>query len=343
MLITDLTKVSQLPAPSLGLLNAVHTASVINISTIQDNTGSLPLTPPAKNVVYVNDTNAVVVLPSFGNYPARPLYPTEFCGTNASFYYKVVNRKGNSIQISDVSDGLFSVSGAINSRFVSGQMATFAGFQNASGFINGNDYQIANVDNVANTFQIKDQSGAIISSASAGIAGWIHTHSTNSYYAAHFERTAYSVSFSGNSFRVGNPFSLAKLFTFRAIAANTAVVWSVFFEFGVRKDSTDPAPIGPNIQEYNFLPPALEQQVVMTDLACNNTLGLSFTKTGNTGEDFMTGQRFIYSTALKLIPGTYPQVDDFILRIRLGCLDIQDNATDLSGYVGYVITDAIQK
>jgi len=338
MLITDLSKLSQLPSPGLGLLNAIHTSTVTPMSSVLVN-GVLPSNPSASNLVLRNDTANVVILPASGNYPDRPLYPNEYAGTNPWLYYKVINKKGNSRAVFNVSDGVFT---AINleNGIANGQLAKVAGFVNPIGFFNDSDYTIANID--GNTFQLKDSNGDLITNASAAVAGWIHTYSTNSYYPAHFERIAYSASFTGASLKAGSLFTLSRAFTFRAVAANTAVVWNVIFEFGQRRNKTSPAPIGPNIQQYEFLPPAIDQQVVLTDLTTTHNFGLTFQKTGDP-ENFITGSRLLYSSATKIIPGTTPTQDDFILRVRLGNFDIQDDVTDLSGYVGYVITDPILK
>lgn len=337
MLITDLSKLGQLPSPSLGLLNAVHTAETLPASTILTD-GSLPATPPAANVVYRNDTAQVITLPAAGNYPSRPLYPGEYAATNSWLYYKVINKKSNSRAVFNVSGGVFT---AVNLEYgiSNGQLARMAGFTNPVGFENGSDYTITNID--GNTFQIMDSQGVVIQSASADVAGWIHTYQTNSYYPAHFERIAYSASFTPQSLKVGNAFTLSRSFTFRAVAANTAAVWNVIFEFGRRVNKSTPAPIGPNLQQYEFLPPAIDQQVIMTDLTTTHNFGITFKKTGIPGEGFLQGSRLIYSSATKLIPGTTPYEDDFILRVRLGNFDVQDDVTDLSGYVGYVITEPI--
>jgi len=330
MLISDLTAVPQLPQPSLGLLNAIHTTTARNISEILANDGTLPAAHTVSNQVFLNDTGDSVTLPASGNWPTRILNDGEYVGVNSTLYYKVINKPTNTFQIVSVANGVFTTALASPS-IANGQTAKFCGFKNPSGFANNETHTIQNLS--GNTFKIV---GA--PSASADIAGWIHTNHTNSYYPAAFDRTAFSVSISASGLPIGDTFTLSRVFTARTIAAATAASWCVVFEFGVRKDKATPAPIGPNIEEYDFLPPALEQQLILTDLTTTNALGITFTKTGKDGDDFMTGSRLIYSRALNLIPGTYPTTNDFILRIRMCQFDIQDNVTDLSGYVAYTIS-----
>ena len=338
MLIKDVSNVLQLPQPSLGLLNAVHVNSPLPISGIQDVNDKLPSVPPVANLVYVNDTPKVIELPAAGAYPARPLYPNEFTGTNDYLFYKVVNRTSNTRQIITCANGVFT-SVPINNGITNGQIARFSGFVGTTGFNSEEDYTIVNLEE--NTFQIQDSQGNLITNASADIAGWVHTYRTNSYYPAHFERVAYSISFNGTSLRIGNSFTLTKSFTFRTVGASSPVLWNVIFEFGIRTIKSTPAPLGPNLAEYEFLPPALEQQIVITDLPSTHSLGINFQKTGKTGLDYMTGKRLIYSGAVNLIPGTYPVTDDFILRIRVGNFDIQDNVASPAGYVAYMISDPL--
>lgn len=339
MLIKDVSNVLQLPSPALGLLNAVHVDSPIHISTIQTNE-KLPDFPPVPNVVYVNDTAKVVELPAAGAYPARPLYPNEFVGTNDYLFYKVINRTSNTRQIITCADGVFTAVG-INNGITNGQLAKFSGFSGTTSFTSEQDYTIVNIE--GDTFQIRDSGGNLISNASSDIAGWVHTYKTNSYYPAHFERVAYSISFNGTSLRIGNSFTLTKSFTFRSVSASSPVLWNVIFEFGIRTIKSTPAPLGPNLAEYEFLPPAVDQQVIITDLPSTHSFGITFQKTGKTGLDYMVGQRLIYSGAVNLIPGTYPVTDDFILRIRVGNFDIQDNVASPAGFVGYMISDPLPK
>jgi hypothetical protein len=251
--------------------------------------------------------------------------------SNGTLYYKVVNKRSITRQIISLSNGVFTT--AMESPLLQdGLMVTPVGFESPQGFSNGTDYAISYTG--GNTFRLRGQGNTTLP-ASASIPGWIHTKRTNSYYPAAFERTAYSVSFTPQGLAIGNPFKLAKNFSFRAIGAATAAVYSVIFEFGVRRNTTSPAPVGSNIAGYEFLPPALEQEVVLTDVTSSHVLGLQFVKTPSG----MNGQRFLYSRSLNFIPGTYPvDTEDFILRVRIGQFDIEED-TDTQGYVGYLIQD----
>jgi hypothetical protein len=330
MLISTLDKIDQLPQPALGLLGAVHTATVTNLSGVLVN-GDFPPASSTKGQVFLNNVTTPLSIPAGGNYPARALNQGDHVASNGTLYYKVVNKRSITRQITSVSNGVFTT--AMDSPLLEdGLVVTPEGFSSPQGFSNGTEYAISYSGE--NTFSLRGQ-GAAILPASASIAGWIHSKKTNSFYPAAFERTAYSVSFTPQSLAIGSSFTLTKAFTFRAIGASTAAVYSVIFEFGVRRNTTSPAPVGSNIAGYDFLPPALEQEVVLTDVTSRHTLGIQFVKTPSG----MNGQRLIYSKSLALIPGTYPvDTEDFILRIRIGQFDIQED-TDTQGYVGYLIQD----
>jgi hypothetical protein len=331
MLISTLDKIDQLPQPALGLLGAIHTATVSDLSSVLVN-GAFPTPSSMKGRVFLNDLTTPISIPAGGNYPARALNEGDHVASNGKLYYRVVNKPSITRQIVSVADGVFTTASP-SPILQDGLVITPEGFTSPQGFSNGTDYAIAYSG--GNTFRLRGQGNATLP-ASASIAGWVHSKRTNSFYPAAFERTAYSVSFTPQSLAIGNAFTLKKNFTFRAIGAATAAVYSVIFEFGVRRDTISPAPVGSNIAGYDFLPPALEQEVVLTDVTSSHVLGIEFTKTGNG----ITGKRFLYSKALALIPGTFPvDTEDFILRIRIGQFDIQED-TDTQGYVGYLIQDA---
>ena len=330
MLISTLDKIDQLPQPALGLLGAIHTATVTNLSGVLIN-GAFPSPASTKGQVFLNNLTTPISIPAGGNYPSRALNQGDHVASNGTLYYKVVNKRSITRQILSVANGVFTT--AMGSPLLQdGLVVTPQVFSSPSWFSNGTDYAISY--SRGNTFRLRCPRTTTLP-ASASVAGWVHSKKTNSFYPAAFERTAYSVSFTPQSLAIGSSFTLSKVFTFRAIGAATAAVYSVLFEFGVRRNTTSPAPVGSNIAGYEFLPPAVEQEVVLTDVTSSHTLGIQFVKTPSG----MEGQRYLYSKSLALIPGTYPvDTEDFILRIRIGQFDIEDD-TDTQGYVGYLIKD----
>lgn len=331
MLISTLDKIEQLPQPALGLLPAIHSATVTNLSSVLVN-GEFPPASSTKGQVFLNNVTVPVSMPAGGNYPARPLNEGDLVASNGVVYYKVVNKKSITRQVMRVEDGAF-VTAMPSPLLQDGMVVTPWGFEDPSGFVNGTDYAISYSG--GNTFRLRGAGTTTLPAASSR-GGWIHSKKTNSFYPMAFERSAYSVSFTPQSLAIGSPYTLSKVFSFRAIGAATAAVYSVIYEFGVRRNDSTPPPIGSNIAGYDFLPPAIDQEVVMTDVTSTHTIGITFRKLPDGG---MNGLRLLYSRQLELIPGTYPiDVQDFILRVRIGQFDIQEDV-ETSGYIGYLIKD----
>lgn len=166
---------------------------------------------------------------------------------------------------------------------------------------------------------------------------------TNSYYPHAFERVVYSVAFSNKSLPVGDVFELSRLFYFRCIGNNTPVVYSVIFEAGYRVDETDPAPVGPNLGRFVWLPPLLEQQVFITDIKSMHPLGVFFRrapeKTSRSSNEpaCLEADALYYNKATPVPLNSLPDKMDFMLRVRLSQFDTDSDEKDPRGFVAYTV------
>ena len=331
-----LTKIDQLPQPAMGLLPAVHSTQAVQISST-----TLPDVMAASGLLYKNATGSTLSLPAQGGFPARSIHPNEFFSSNGVAFYKLRNKPGLTKQIISVENGVFTM--ADPHQFLNGESVKLVGFINATATVGGvkNDFNNTNiyriVESEGSTFMIATDNGDILNDATTGgnTGGWIHTQQSSSYYPAAFERTIYTFPFTLQSLPIGESFTLSRIFSFRSISAKSACVWSVIMEFGERVDDTTPGSVGPNLKAYNYLPPAIDQQVVITDVTTDHALGITFTRT----VDGISGSRSLYSRSPNLIPGTTPTSSgDFTLRVRLCQFDIEDQIADPSGYVAYSVT-----
>jgi len=152
-----------------------------------------------------------------------------------------------------------------------------------------------------------------------------------SWYPEMFERVLYTMHFTPQQFTIGSSRALRIQFDFRLIANTSNAVWSVFFEIGRRISQESPAPIGPNLEDYLWLPPLLEQQVVLTDVECSHQLGVVINNT----KDGYTGSRLLYDKAEAVDPESLPPSYDFSLRVRIGCFDTQNSVFDPKGFAAY--------
>jgi hypothetical protein len=294
----------------------------------------------ASGLLFKNATGIGINVPAQGNFPARLIPNGEYFSSNGVAFYRLKNKPGLTHQILSLEGGVFTT--AKPHLFVNGETLTLHGFINGAMTRNGQSisfsdtgvrYHIAQSNGT--TFKIADANGVIYADASSGggTGGWIHTQSSSSYYPTAFERTIYTIPFTLQGLPVGEQFKLSRAFSFRSISAQSACVWSVIMEFGQRVDDVAPGSVGPNLRSYEYLPPAIDQQVVITDVNSDHSLGIGFAKTLSG----ISGFRSLYSRRPNLIPGTTPVADDFVLRVRLAQFDIENQISDPTGYVAYSV------
>jgi hypothetical protein len=248
MFLDDLTKISQLPQPSLGLLPAIHDASVEDVEAVPET--------PAGNAgkVYRNTALTALALPALARWPAQAVAPGETFGCDGRLFFKAVQRLVRAV-------------------------------------------------------------------------------GETSYYPAAFERTLYTIHLTPRQLPLGANFQLSRQFDFRLVANTSNAVWNVVFEVGQRTTQTTPAPTGPNLLDYAWRTPLLEQQIVLTDVASQHALGVSLVNTA-TG---YTASRLIYDRAEAVTDAdALPTTSDFALRVRLTAFDTQNSIADPRGYVAYV-------
>jgi len=82
MIISGIEKITSLPVPALGLLPAVHDATVTSYDDDED-----PLPTVSAGQVFQNDTVADVALPAYGPWPASRVAPDGFAACDGRFWY----------------------------------------------------------------------------------------------------------------------------------------------------------------------------------------------------------------------------------------------------------------
>jgi hypothetical protein len=153
-----------------------------------------------------------------------------------------------------------------------------------------------------------------------------------SFYPAHFERTLFTVHVTPQILPLGGTLRLERFFSFRLFNNITNAVWRVIWEIGVR---TSVAAVGPNLEGFNWLQPAVDQEIVLTDVESRHGLGLVIQNTSNGYQ----GVQLLYDRTLGAPEGSMPTAADFALRCRLGLFDTEDSVADPRGYAGYTASD----
>ena len=80
MIIDSIEKISSLPSPSLGLLSAVHDATVASYTA-----GALPTV--AADQVFQNNSGAPITLPAFASWPAQVVAVGDYAACDGRFWY----------------------------------------------------------------------------------------------------------------------------------------------------------------------------------------------------------------------------------------------------------------
>jgi hypothetical protein len=251
--------ITTLPSPAMGLLPAVHDASVDAFeSTLPDPETGEPvantLPPPAPGMVLLVN-GGTTSLPAYGSWPAQRAQSGQFVASDGRFWFRV--RRYNQ---------------------------------------------------------------------------------TNSFYPEVFERTLYSFAFTAVSLPLRQRWSLSRDFDFRLFSNNTDAVWNVVWEVGDRYAETSPAPIGPNLDGYNWRTPLIDQQVHITDVVGRHRFEISLYRDVGPDGEFWTGTAARYGKTLAAQSPQLPLSNDFVLRLRLSCFDIENNVPDPRGFIAYFAT-----
>jgi hypothetical protein len=112
------------------------------------------------------------------------------------------------------------------------------------------------------------------------------------------------------------------------------------------------AMVGPNIERVRWLKPLLDTQVTLTELKSINPFGVwiknwgSKTTTNPLGEIVdvperneagLEGYAKLYDRTVNVPAGSLPTADEFLLRVRVGQFDVEDDVLDPKGYAAYVV------
>jgi hypothetical protein len=153
-----------------------------------------------------------------------------------------------------------------------------------------------------------------------------------SWYPEAFERTLYTIHISPQQLAIGKAFRFEADFSFRLVANTSNALWRVFFEIGQRSAETSPKPIGPNLLGYDWREPLMEQEIVLTDITSQHTLGFLLTNNA----DGYSGSKLLYENAMAVSPDSLPTQEDFAVRIRVGCFDTENSVADPRGFAAYL-------
>jgi len=158
---------------------------------------------------------------------------------------------------------------------------------------------------------------------------------TNSFYPRAFERTLYTLAFTANSLPLGSPFTLRRLLKARLLSNNTDAVWNWVWEIGMRTAQTTPSPVGPNLDNYVWRTPLIDQQIHLTDVVSSHDMGVTLRRALSGNVEVWSGEVARYNKALAAQSDQLPTGTDFVLRLRLSCFDTQNDVPEPRGFAAY--------
>jgi hypothetical protein len=257
MIVTaGIESITNLPSPALGLLPAVHDASVDTFEAFATDAESgeqianaLPVPTPDSVLVI---SGAPVSLPAYGSWPAQRARPGQFVASDGRFWYRARRYK-----------------------------------------------------------------------------------QTNSFYPEVFERVLYSFAFTAVSLPLRQRWVFARDFDFRLFSNNTDAVWNVVWEVGDRTAQSTPEPVGPNLEGYLWRTPLIDQQIHVTDVLGRHRFEASLYRDVGPDGEFWTGSVARYGKTVAAQTDQLPLSNDFVLRLRLSCFDVENEVPEPRGFVAY--------
>jgi hypothetical protein len=329
MIINSLKVLTQLPEPALGLLPAIHDADVEDFLL----GSTLPAASAAKGRVFLNKTEAQVVMPPSGRWPARGVAPGELFGSDGRLFYSLVPKVGTtSFYPKSFERNIYTLS-FTPSNFQPGGEDVILQRYFYFRLIGNNTSAVWSVifeagvrqDDVDPTRRHVVEAELVSGSATVSISDPL------------LARIGPRMVVTGSGIRDGLETTYVKSID---LEGGTAVLSLAATQSGVRT-LTFAAPPGPNIGGITWLPPILEQQIFLTDVRSENGLGIVLSNsrdiTIDTNELGYSGKRFIYDSVLTASKDSMPTRTTFLLRVRIGQFDTENSVADPKGYAAYVV------
>lgn len=336
MIINTLKTLDSVPSPALGLLPAIHDAVVEDVPLV-GSTVSLPSANDAKGRVFKNQTSAPIVLPATSKWPARSLESGATFGSDGRLFYKVRNKLGTTSYYPESFE-----------RTVYNFSFTRKSFAPGSLFELNRLFYFRLIANTTTAvwsviFEVGMRTDQILPK---------NEYTMNATLVQGATMVTVPVSQAANITAMmlvtgsGVPSGLDGVTKVLSVdsAAGKVYLTKPVTQVGV-KSLTFTAPVGPNLGDYVWLPPMLEESVVLTEMKAMNPLGIWLKNYGDkngiaTRNDYgFEGYAKFYDKAVSCPLESLPTGSDFLLRLRIGQFDTENSVADPKGYAAYLIRD----
>ena len=336
MIINTLKTLDSVPSPALGLLPAIHDASVEDVPLVGSN-ASLPNASDARGRVFRNQTNASIVLPATSRWPARSLEPGATFGSDGRLFYKVRNKLGTtSFYPESFERTVYNFSFTRKSFppggvFELNRLFYFRLIANTSTAVWSVIFEVG-----MRTDQVLPKSEYTIDATLVQGASMVTVPVNRAVDIVQM------MVVSGSGIPEGLDGTTKVLWV--DVADGKVYLTKPATQSGV-KSLKFTAPVGPNLGDYVWLPPMLEESVVLTEMKSMNPLGILLKNYGDKNgiatrnEYGFEAYAKLYDKAISCPMESLPTGADFIMRVRIGQFDTENSVSDPRGYAAYLIRD----
>jgi hypothetical protein len=304
----------------------------------------LPVAADARGRVFVNDAAGSLVLPATGRWPARTLAVGEFAGGDGRLHYRVVHKPGTTSYYPHHFERTVYTFSFSDRTFPIGEVFEFSRYF---------------------YFRLVANNTTAVWSVIFEVGERIDQSSPQEVYELEATLTAGSKVVRVSDARLAELIEMMEvtgegvpedlegktyLWSVDAVAGEVTLTQAATLS-GVRM-LTFRAGTGPNIERIKWLPPMLEEQVLMTDLKSMNELGIWIKNHGEQGrlnpdgtyandpsrnEAGFEAYKLIYANRYPVPLESMPTSSNFLLRLRIGQFDTENTTADPRGYAAYVI------
>lgn len=343
MIISSMKSIESVPAPALGLLPAIHDAELEEVPLV-DGLPVLPLADTCKGHVFRNQTAKAITLPQTSKWPARSLEAGGVFGSDGRLFYKVRQKPGTtsyypeSFERTLYTFAFSPQSFSAGSEFELSRLFYFRLMANTSSAVWSVIFEIGvRTDQTTPTLQLTMP--GTLTSGSANVA--IYDPQLGSlFYRMVVTGAGISSGLDGTTYIKSID-----------LATSTLVLSRPATESGA-KTLTFTAPVGPNLGDFLWLPPLMEQEVLLTEMKTINPMGIWIKNWGDKnvqGPDGRSapdpyrndlgyqGYAKLFDKATPVPLDSLPTDRDFLLRVRIGQFDTENSVADPKGYAAYMV------
>jgi len=343
MIISSMKSIESVPAPALGLLPAIHDAELEEVPLV-DGLPVLPLADTCKGHVFRNQTAKAITLPQTSKWPARSLEAGGVFGSDGRLFYKVRQKPGTtsyypeSFERTLYTFAFSAQSFSAGSEFELSRLFYFRLMANTSSAVWSVIFEIGvRTDQTTPTLQLTMP--GTLTSGSANVA----------IYDPQLGSLFYRMVVTGAGISSGlNGTTYIKSID---LASNTLVLSRPATESS-EEELTFTAPVGPNLGDFLWLPPLMEQEVLLTEMKTINPMGIWLKNWGDKNVQGPDGRNApdpyrndlgyqgyakLFDKATPVPLDALPTDRDFLLRVRIGQFDTENSVADPKGYAAYMV------